>query len=166
MSTNKNLLEAKDVNVAFGGLRALSEVNLTVGNHEVVGLIGPNGAGKTTMFNTICGIVKPDSGTLTIEGEETPWPATDQLAGIGIAGVVPQMFAYSAEVGEDTHTGRNMAKVVGITYAGVLAGPAIIGFLTALVPLNIAIGLGVVLGLFTALGTLVIEKRNANAKTL
>ena len=87
------------------------------------------------------------------------------IAGIGIAGVVPQMFAYSAEVGEDTHTGRNMAKVVGITYAGVLAGPAIIGFLTALVPLNIAIGLGVVLGLFTALGTLVIEKRNANAKT-
>jgi hypothetical protein len=47
----------------------------------------------------------------------------------------------------------------------VLAGPALIGFLTALVPLNIAIGLGVVLGLFTALGTLVIEKRNSNAKT-
>jgi MFS family permease len=87
------------------------------------------------------------------------------IAGIGIAGVVPQIFAYSAEVGEDTHTGRNMAKVVGITYAGVLAGPALIGFLTALVPLNIAIGLGVVLGLFTALGTLVIEKRNLNAKT-
>jgi MFS family permease len=87
------------------------------------------------------------------------------IAGIGIAGVVPQIFAYSAEVGEDTHTGRNMAKVVGITYAGVLAGPALIGFLTALVPLNIAIGLGVVLGLFTALGTLVIEKRNSNAKT-
>lgn len=88
------------------------------------------------------------------------------IAGIGIAGVVPQIFAYSAEVGEDTHTGRNMAKVVGITYAGVLAGPAIIGFLTALVPLNIAIGLGVVLGLFTALGTVVIEKRNSNAKAL
>ena len=88
------------------------------------------------------------------------------IAGIGIAGVVPQIFAYSAEVGEQTHTGRNMAKVVGITYAGVLAGPAVIGFLTELVPLNIAIGLGVVLGLFTALGTLVIEKRNSNAQTL
>jgi len=88
------------------------------------------------------------------------------IAGIGIAGVVPQIFAYSAEVGEDTHTGRNMAKVVGITYAGVLAGPALIGFLTALVPLNIAIGLGVVLGLFTALGTIVIERRNSDAKAL
>jgi branched-chain amino acid transport system ATP-binding protein len=85
MSTNTHLLEAKDVNVAFGGLRALSDANLTVGNHEVVGLIGPNGAGKTTMFNTICGIVTPDSGTLAIEGNQTPWPATDELAGLGIA---------------------------------------------------------------------------------
>jgi hypothetical protein len=59
-----------------------------------------------------------------------------------------------------------MSKVVGITYAGVLAGPALIGFLTELVPLNIAIGLGVLLGLFTAMGTIVIKRRNANAKTV
>ena len=85
------------------------------------------------------------------------------IAGIGIAGVVPQLFAYSAEVGEQSHTGRNMAKVVGITYAGVLSGPAIIGFLTLLVPLNLALGFGVALGLFTAVGTLLIEKRNLNA---
>jgi predicted MFS family arabinose efflux permease len=88
------------------------------------------------------------------------------IAGIGIAGVVPQLFAYSAEVGEKSHTGRNMGKVVGITYAGVLAGPAIIGFLTIIVPLNIALGLGVALGLFTALGTLLIERRNLNAKAI
>jgi hypothetical protein len=53
--------------------------------------------------------------------------------------------------------------VVGITYAGVLSGPAIIGFLTLLVPLNLALGFGVLLGLFTAVGTLLIEKRNLNA---
>jgi MFS family permease len=88
------------------------------------------------------------------------------IAGVGIAGVVPQLFAYSAEIGEQSHTGRNLAKVVGITYAGVLAGPALIGFLTEVVPLNIAIGLGVLLGLFTAMGTLLIEKRNLNAKTV
>jgi MFS family permease len=88
------------------------------------------------------------------------------IAGVGIAGVVPQLFAYSAEIGEQSHTGRNLAKVVGITYAGVLAGPALIGFLTEVVPLNVAIGLGVLLGLFTAMGTLLIEKRNLNAKTV
>jgi MFS family permease len=87
------------------------------------------------------------------------------IAGVGIAGVVPQLFAYSAEIGEQSHTGRNLAKVVGITYAGVLAGPALIGFLTEIVPLNVALGLGVLLGLFTAMGTLLIEKRNLNAKT-
>ena len=87
------------------------------------------------------------------------------ISGVGIAGVVPQLFAYSAGIGEQSHTGRNLAKVVGITYAGVLAGPAIIGFLTEVVPLNIAIGLGVLLGLFTAMGTLLIEKRNKSAKT-
>ena len=88
------------------------------------------------------------------------------IAGVGIAGVVPQIFAYSSEVGESTHTGRNMAKVVGITYAGVLAGPALIGFLAEIVPLNIAIGFGIILGLFTALGTVIIERRNTNAKAI
>lgn len=88
------------------------------------------------------------------------------IAGIGIAGVIPQIFALSAEIGESSHFGRNMAKVVGITYAGVLAGPALIGFLTELVPLNVAIGLGVILGLFTALGTVVITRRNANVETV
>ena len=85
MSTKPHLLEAKDVNVAFGGLRALSHVNLHVGHNEVVGLIGPNGAGKTTMFNTICGIVKPDSGVFTFDGNSSQWPATHQLAELGIA---------------------------------------------------------------------------------
>ena len=78
MST-KPLLRATGVNVAFGGLRALSNVDITVNQGEVVGLIGPNGAGKTTLFNAICGIVKPDSGTLSFEERES-WPATDRLA--------------------------------------------------------------------------------------
>ena len=89
------------------------------------------------------------------------------IAAIGIAGVVPQIFAYSAEVGEESHTGRNMAKVVGTAYAGVLAGPAVIGFLTELVPLNIAIGLGVLLGLFTAFGTIFLrEEKVSYVKTV
>lgn len=80
------------------------------------------------------------------------------IAGIGIAGVVPQIFAYSADIGESTHAGRNMAKVVGISYAGLLAGPAVIGLLTEWLPLNLAIGLGVLLGLFTAVGSVLIER--------
>jgi branched-chain amino acid transport system ATP-binding protein len=85
MSTKSHLLEAKEVNVAFGGLRALTNVSIDVNRNEVVGLIGPNGAGKTTLFNAICGIVTPDSGTLAFDGSSLPWPATHQLAELGIA---------------------------------------------------------------------------------
>lgn len=85
MSIKTHLLEATGVNVSFGGLRALSDVHINVDKNEVVGLIGPNGAGKTTLFNAICGIVAPDSGELTINGGKDNWPATDQLAGLGIA---------------------------------------------------------------------------------
>jgi branched-chain amino acid transport system ATP-binding protein len=85
MSTKPHLLEAKEVNVAFGGLRALSNVSIAVNQNEVVGLIGPNGAGKTTLFNTICGIVTPDSGEMTFDGGAPSWPATSKLAELGIA---------------------------------------------------------------------------------
>ena len=68
MFTNKNLLEAKDVNVAFGGLRALSKVDLAVGHHEVVGLIGPNGAGKSTALRCLLGLAAPSSGSARVLG--------------------------------------------------------------------------------------------------
>jgi MFS family permease len=82
------------------------------------------------------------------------------IAGVGIAGVVPQIFAYSGALGEESHAGRNMAKVVGISYAGILAGPAIIGFLTEFVPLNLAIGFGILLGVFTAAGSVIINRKS------
>lgn len=72
------------------------------------------------------------------------------LLGLGISGVVPQLFAAAGEIGEATHSGRNMARVVGITYIGGLAGPSIIGLLTNAIPLNFAIGWGALLGLFVA----------------
>jgi branched-chain amino acid transport system ATP-binding protein len=78
-------LNAKGVSVSFGGLKALQDVHLELGKNEVVGVIGPNGAGKTTLFNAICGLVKPDSGTLEIDGEPHDWPRTDGLIDLGIA---------------------------------------------------------------------------------
>jgi MFS family permease len=68
--------------------------------------------------------------------------------GLGISGVVPQIFAAGGEIGETTHSGRNMARVVGITYIGALAGPSAIGLLTAIYPLNVAIGWGTALAIF------------------
>ncbi len=68
--------------------------------------------------------------------------------GIALSGVVPQIFAMSGEIGETTHAGRNMAKVVGITYLGALIGPSIIGVLTIWLPLNLALIWALFLALF------------------
>lgn len=58
------LLEIKNVSVQFGGLKALSDISLSVGEGEMIGLIGPNGAGKTTLFNAITGVVSPTGGEI------------------------------------------------------------------------------------------------------
>lgn len=55
--SERNLLSIKSLSMAFGGLKALSNVNLDLKENEVVGLIGPNGAGKTTFFNALSGLV-------------------------------------------------------------------------------------------------------------
>jgi len=67
--SNANLLSIKSLSVSFGGLKALSNVNLELNANEVVGLIGPNGAGKTTLFNALSGLVDVESGSLEINGK-------------------------------------------------------------------------------------------------
>jgi len=63
------LLDVSGVSKSFGGIAAVSEMTFTVARGESVGLVGPNGAGKTTLFNCICGQLKPDQGTICLEGE-------------------------------------------------------------------------------------------------
>jgi branched-chain amino acid transport system ATP-binding protein len=63
------LIEVKDVGIQFGGLKAVSGLNLKLNKGELVGLIGPNGAGKTTFFNLLTGIYVPTEGTISLDGE-------------------------------------------------------------------------------------------------
>ena len=79
MSSSHPVLSISHLSVNFGGLKALSDVNLELRRGEVVGLIGPNGAGKTTVFNALCGIVKPAEGSLSLYGELVKWPKPHQL---------------------------------------------------------------------------------------
>ncbi len=78
-------LHAAGVTVQFGGLTALDDVSLDVGRGEVVGVIGPNGAGKTTLVNVLCGVVRPQGGTVTWRGQSLDGVRPHQLAGLGIA---------------------------------------------------------------------------------
>ena len=79
------MLSVHNLSVNFGGLKALNNVNLELRKGEVLGLIGPNGAGKTTVFNALCGIVTPASGSLELYGKEGKWLKPHQLARRGIA---------------------------------------------------------------------------------
>lgn len=63
------MLEVKDIEKAFGGIRAVDGCSLKVDRNTITGLIGPNGAGKTTLFNLITGFLKPDGGKVFFEGD-------------------------------------------------------------------------------------------------
>ena len=79
------LLELSNVTIRFGGLTAVSEVDLQIGARELVGLIGPNGAGKTTVFNLITGVYQPTSGVISFDGQSTAELKPFQLTKLGIA---------------------------------------------------------------------------------
>jgi len=78
-------LQLQHVTIRFGGLTAVSDLDLNVGGQELVGLIGPNGAGKTTVFNIITGVYQPTEGTITFDGRPTARLKPHQLARLGIA---------------------------------------------------------------------------------
>ena len=80
-----NVLEAKSVSVAFGGLLAVNSVDFTIPRRSVVSLIGPNGAGKTTFFNVLTGLYKPSAGTIDYEGRDITDLPPHKIASIGIA---------------------------------------------------------------------------------
>jgi branched-chain amino acid transport system ATP-binding protein len=63
------LLELKGISKSFGGLKAVSNVSLSLEKGEILGIIGPNGAGKTTLFNSMTGFFNPDEGEVWFEGE-------------------------------------------------------------------------------------------------
>ncbi|WP_315715791.1 MULTISPECIES: ABC transporter ATP-binding protein [unclassified Bradyrhizobium] len=79
------LLETRNITQRFSGLTANSDVSISVGRGEIVGLIGPNGAGKSTLFNLIAGAFKPTEGAIIFDGEDvTALPAAERCQrGIG-----------------------------------------------------------------------------------
>jgi len=79
------LLQLNQVTIRFGGLTAVSELSLGIGDDELIGLIGPNGAGKTTAFNLITSVYQPTDGTILFCGEPTSGLRSHQLTKRGIA---------------------------------------------------------------------------------
>src|SRR5271154_467470 len=79
------LLQLDRMTIRFGGLTAVSELNLSIGANELIGLIGPNGAGKTTAFNLITGVYQPTAGKISFSEKSTAKLQPHKLARLGIA---------------------------------------------------------------------------------
>ena len=79
------LLQVESVTVQFGGLQALSDVDLDVNAGGITGLIGPNGAGKTTMFNVICGLQPTTTGRVHLDGKDVGGLKPHERARLGLA---------------------------------------------------------------------------------
>ena len=86
--TDQTLISVNNLSKVYGNkFIALKKVNLEIKKGEIIALLGPNGAGKTTLINTICGIVLPTEGTITVDGSDV---VKDYRKTKSIIGLVPQ----------------------------------------------------------------------------
>jgi ABC-type branched-subunit amino acid transport system ATPase component len=81
----KPLLELRKLSISFGGLRVIDELDLHVGEREIVSVIGPNGAGKTTVFNLVTGVFRPDAGDILLDGESLIGLQSHKITQRGVA---------------------------------------------------------------------------------
>ena len=86
MSENKTpLLQVNDIHVYYGAIHAIKGISLTVNQGEIVTLIGANGAGKSTTLNTISGLLKPRTGTITFKGESIQGTPASRIVPKGLS---------------------------------------------------------------------------------
>ena len=117
------VLEATGVSIRFGGLQALQDVSVRVGEFEIVGLIGPNGAGKTTFFNCVTGFYRPQQGQVRYQGIDISDLAPHRRASLGIGRTFQNVGLVKTEtVLANLLTAQHVAVEYGAV-AGMLGSP-------------------------------------------
>ena len=84
-STNDGVLQCRDIELSFGGLRALKGLSFDIAPGEIFGLVGPNGSGKTSMVNVVTGFYRPQKGSVKIFGEDMTRVKPHRIAARGVA---------------------------------------------------------------------------------
>jgi branched-chain amino acid transport system ATP-binding protein len=113
--SEQTILNIAGVNKRFGGLQALSDVNVKIMRGQIYGLIGPNGAGKTTFFNVITGLYQPDTGSFELAGKPYSPSAPHEVAKAGIARTFQniRLFGEMSAV-ENVMVGRHVRTKQGV----------------------------------------------------
>ena len=116
--SGSTLLRLENCTIKFGGLTAVSELNLEIGEHDLMGLIGPNGAGKTTVFNLITGVYQPTDGKISFCGKcllrHKPYQITER----GIARTFQNIRLFpSLSVFDNVRVAFHLHIVSGIRHA-------------------------------------------------
>jgi branched-chain amino acid transport system ATP-binding protein len=119
------ILDVQNISLAFGGVKALTDISFDVREHEVRAIIGPNGAGKSSMLNCINGVYQPQQGTITFCGQSFHHMKSRQVAEMGIARTFQNLALFKGmSVLDNIMTGRNLRIRSNILLQALRIGPA------------------------------------------
>lgn len=118
------ILECINLGIEFGGLKAVDNLNLTIGRTEITGLIGPNGAGKTTVFNLLTKVYQPTHGTILLDGKDTQSMNTVQVSHAGVARTFQNIRLFSNMSVEDNVKVAMNASMNYSLFSGLLRLPS------------------------------------------
>ena len=119
------ILEVKNISLAFGGVKALTDISFDVRDHEVRAIIGPNGAGKSSMLNCINGVYQPQQGSITFRGQTFSHMNSRQVAEMGVARTFQNLALFKGmSVIDNIMTGRNLKMKSNIFQQALHLGAA------------------------------------------
>jgi branched-chain amino acid transport system ATP-binding protein len=119
------ILDVKNISLAFGGVKALTDISFDVREHEVRAIIGPNGAGKSSMLNCINGVYTPQQGTINFKGKTFDHMNSHEVAVMGIARTFQNLALFKGmSVLDNIMSGRNLKIKSNIFMQALRIGPA------------------------------------------
>jgi branched-chain amino acid transport system ATP-binding protein len=120
------ILSVDGISLAFGGVKALSDVSFDVREHEIRAIIGPNGAGKSSMLNVINGVYRPQQGRITFRGETRDHMEPRRAAERGIARTFQSLALFKGmSVLDNILAGRNLMMKSNLLLQALRIGPAL-----------------------------------------
>ncbi len=118
-----SVLEVVHASIAFGGVRANSDVSITIGEWEIVGIIGPNGAGKTTAFNIVTGFYEPDSGVVRFKGKDVTTIGVHERTALGMGRTFQNVGMVKGVTVRDNLKSAQHLRATYATIAGMIGHP-------------------------------------------